>query len=129
MIPLLILLLLAPTQNLADAYQTWDRLSWEYRLPPASIQPSTGSSGEYAGVDEQGRARIFVDPGLHGEQVTGVVAHEAVHALLDPSGMSVEKQHEWADSFSVCVGIGRETKGTAMKSCSEVREFFHNFHR
>ncbi len=122
----LVLVLPSPTQMLA--HQTWDRISWEYQLPPATITvnaPWIEADAAYAGVDQVGRAIIGIKSTC-GNDCSHLIAHEAAHALLMPTGMSVTEQHEWADDFATCqVGWVFPNR----HSCDEVRAFFARFHR
>ncbi len=116
------------TNAQVSALQTWDRLSWTYRLPPMAWSPdvvSPNAVASFRGLDDQGRARVGMNlaPSDMTNQLN--IAHEAAHALLDGTGMTVDQQHVWTDDFGAC-NFG---KTPSLHTCEEVNAFFHPYGR
>lgn len=132
MIAALLALGIALSPTSAVAFDEWDRLTWEYELPPATITVDAAwmhanALGAYLGQDAEGRAIVGIRAASE-EALRNNIAHEAAHALLNPTGMPIDEQHEWTDAFALCVH-GHEAADYAMHSCSDVRNFFARFHR
>lgn len=128
---LVLLAFLMPSPEASIAYLTWDRLSWEYELPPLSLRVAEigadGEQGLMGGFDAQGRAVVTITPEPTSLEKT--VVHEAVHTLLRSRGIPYVGNDEetLANQFAYCwLGVPDYLPS---KPCSEVIADLATFHR